>query len=158
MLNSQAPIGAGSPQYEWLRQDLASSAAACTIAVWHHPLFSSGDNGNSPFVRDVFNLLVQYGADVSLHGHDHSYERFAPQDANGRASARGMRAFVVGTGGYPLYKRRQTQANSEVFESSTYGVLKLTLRSGKYDWEFVPIDGQTFRDSGSGSCVTPSMR
>jgi hypothetical protein len=158
MLNSQAPIGAGSPQYEWLRQDLAASAAACTIAVWHHPLFSSGDNGNSPFVRDVFNLLVQYGADVSLHGHDHSYERFAPQDANGRASARGMRAFVVGTGGYALYKRRQTQANSEVFESNTYGVLKLTLRTGKYDWEFVPIDGQTFRDSGSGSCVTPSMR
>jgi len=156
MLNSMLPAQAGTPQYEWVRQDLSASNAACTVAVWHHPLFSSGENGNSAFMRDVFNLMFQFGVDIVVNGDDHTYERFAPQDANGRASTRGIRQFVVGTGGYALYSRGKPQANSEVFENKTYGVLKLTLRSGKYDWEFVPIDGQTFRDSGSGSCVTPS--
>jgi hypothetical protein len=158
LLNSNLPAQAGSPQYEWLRQDLSTSTSACTVAVWHHPLYSSGQNGNSTFMRDVFNLMYQYGVDVVLNGHDHDYERFALQDANGRASARGIREFVVGTGGYPLYDRGTPQANSEVFENRTFGVLRLTLRSGRYDWEFVPIDGQTFRDSGSGACVTPSTR
>jgi len=158
MLNSMAPAQAGTPQYEWLRQDLIASTAACTVAVWHHPLFSSGQNGNSPFMRDVFNLIYQYGVDVVVNGDDHVYERFAPQDANGRSSARGVRQFIAGTGGYALYNRGTPQANSEVFENKTHGVLKLTLKSGRYDWEFVPIDGQTFRDSGSGSCVTPLVR
>jgi len=158
MLNSMIPAQAGTPQYEWLRQDLAASTAACTVAVWHHPLFSSGQNGNSPFMRDVFNLMYQHGVDVVVNGDDHIYERFAPQDANARASSRGIREFIVGTGGYALYDRGKTQANSEVFENRTYGVLKLTLRSGRYDWEFIPIDGQTFRDSGSGTCVTPSAQ
>jgi len=158
MLNSMIPVKAGSPQYEWLRQDLAASTAACTVAVVHHPLFSSGEHGNNAFMRDAWNLMFQYGVDIVASGHDHTYERFAPQDANGRASARGIREFVVGTGGYALYRRRQTQANSEVFNGETYGVLKLTLRSSGYDWEFVPIDGATFRDSGAGLCVTPSMR
>jgi len=158
MLNSMIPAQAGTPQYEWLRQDLAASTAACTVAVWHHPLFSSGQNGNSPFMRDVFNLMYQHGVDVVVNGDDHVYERFAPQDANARASSRGIREFIVGTGGYALYDRGKTQANSEVFENRTYGVLKLTLRSGRYDWEFIPIDGQTFRDSGSGTCVTPSAQ
>jgi hypothetical protein len=158
MLNSMIPAQAGTPQYEWLRQDLAASTAACTVAVWHHPLFSSGQNGNSPFMRDVFNLMYQHGVEVVVNGDDHIYERFAPQDANARASSRGIREFIVGTGGYALYDRGKTQANSEVFENRTYGVLKLTLRSGRYDWEFIPIDGQTFRDSGSGTCVTPSAQ
>ena len=158
MLNSMVPAQAGTPQYEWLRQVLAASTAACTVAVWHHPLFSSGQNGNSTFMRDVFNLMYQHGVDVVVNGDDHIYERFAPQDANGRASSRGIREFIVGTGGYALYDRGKTQANSEVFENKTYGVLKLTLKSGRYDWEFVPIDGQTFRDAGSGTCVTPSAQ
>ena len=156
MLNSMLPAQSGSVQYEWLRQDLAESRAACTVAVWHHPVFSSGTNGNSPRMRDAFNLLFQFGADLVLSGDDHVYERFAPQDANGRANARGIREFVVGTGGYALYDQRSRQPNSEVFESKTYGVLKLTLKSGSYDWEFVPIDGQSFRDSGTGTCVTPA--
>ena len=158
MLNSNLPAQAGTPQYEWLRARLLESSAACTVAVWHHPLFSSGQNGNNVFMRDVFNLMFQYGVDIVVNGDDHIYERFAPQDANGRANARGIRQFVAGTGGYALYDRGRTQANSEVFENKTYGVLKLTLKSGRYDWEFVPIDGQTFRDSGSGSCVTPTAQ
>lgn len=156
LLNSELAIQAGSPQYAWLKEDLAASPAACTVAVVHHPLFSSGENGNSPFMRDAWNLMYQYGVDLILSGHEHTYERFAPQDANGRANSRGIREFVVGTGGYALYSRGTPQANSEVFENKTYGVLKLTLKAGRYDWEFIPIDGQTFRDSGSGSCVTPS--
>jgi len=158
MLNSNLPAQAGTPQYEWLRVKLLESSAACTVAVWHHPLFSSGQNGNNVFMRDVFNLMFQHGVDIVVNGDDHLYERFAPQDANGRANARGIRQFIAGTGGYALYDRGKTQANSEVFENKTYGVLKLTLKSGRYDWEFVPIDGQTFRDSGSGSCVTPSAQ
>ena len=126
------------------------------VAVWHHPLFSSGQNGNNAFMGDVWNLLFQYGVDVVVNGDDHLYERFALQDAHGRANARGIREFIVGTGGYPLYNRGTPQANSEVFENKTFGVLKLTLKSGRYDWEFIPIDGQTFRDSGSGTCVTPA--
>jgi hypothetical protein len=158
MLNSMVPAQAGTPQYEWLRQVLSASTATCTVAVWHHPLFSSGQNGNSTFMRDVFNLMYQHGVDVVVNGDDHIYERFAPQDANGRASSRGIREFIVGTGGYALYDRGKTQANSEVFENKTYGVLKLTLKSARYDWEFIPIDGQTFRDAGSGTCVTPSAQ
>ena len=158
MLNSNVPAQAGSPQYEWLRQDLAGARTTCTVAVWHHPLYSSSENGNHPFMRDAFNLLYEYGADVVVNGDDHDYERFAPQDANGRTSPHGIREFVAGTGGYALYKLKQRQPNSEVFNGETYGVLKLTLKTGSYDWEFVPIDGQTFRDSGSGSCVTPSVR
>ncbi len=158
MLNSNLPAQAGTPQYEWLRARLLESRASCAVAVWHHPLFSSGQNGNNAFMRDVFNLMFQYGVDIVVNGDDHLYERFAPQDANGRANARGIRQFIAGTGGYALYDRGRTQANSEVFENKTYGVLKLTLKSGSYDWEFVPIDGQTFRDSGSGSCVAPSAQ
>jgi hypothetical protein len=158
LLNSEVSIQAGSPQYEWLRQDLIASSAVCTVAVVHHPLFSSGENGNSPFMRDAWNLMYQYGVDLILSGHDHTYERFAPQDANGRSSASGIRQFVAGTGGYALYKMRTRAPNSEVFNGTSYGVLKLTLKSGRYDWEFIPIDGQTFRDSGSGSCVTPTAR
>jgi len=158
MMNSQLTMRAGSAQHEWLRQDLAASNAACTIAVWHDPLFSSGENGNSPFVRDAWRLLVEAGADVVVNGHDHTYERFAPQDENGRANARGLRQFVVGTGGYPLYSLGTRQPNSQVFENHTFGVLKLTLKAGSYDWEFVPIDGQSFRDAGSGPCVAPAPR
>ena len=158
MLNSNLPAQAGTPQYEWLRARLQESGASCAVAVWHHPLFSSGQNGNNAFMRDVFNLMFQYGVDIVVNGDDHIYERFAPQDANGRANARGIRQFIAGTGGYALYHWGRTQANSEVFENKTYGVLKLTLKSGSYNWEFVPIDGQTFRDSGSGSCVAPSAQ
>ena len=119
MLNSNLPAQAGTPQDQWLRARLLESSAACTFAVWHHPLFSSGKNGNSVFMRDVFNLMFQYGVDLVVNGDDHIYERFAPQDANGRANARGIRQFVAGTGGYALYHWGRTQANSEVFENKT---------------------------------------
>jgi hypothetical protein len=151
-LNSNIAANAGSAQYEWLKADLASSATTCMMVVWHHPLFSSGINGNSSRMRDVWRLIQQWGAELVVAGHDHTYERFAPQDADGRANPAGPREFVVGTGGYSMYDLGHRQANSEVFENRTWGVIKFTLRKSGYDWEFIPIDGQTFRDVGSGTC------
>ena len=152
-LNSEVAAGPGSPQYEWLKADLAASGALCTLAMWHRPLFSSGPNENAGSMRDAWRLLSQYGADLVLSGHNHMYERFAPQNADGRPDSNGPRQFVVGTGGYPLYDRARAQANSEVFDSDTWGVLRLTLKSGSYDWEFVPVAGKSFRDSGTAACV-----
>lgn len=155
-LNSQVAAGPGSRQYEWLKADLAASAAPCTVALWHHPVFSSGPHGNQPQMREAWRLLNQYGADVVLNGHEHVYERFAPQDADGKAAPTGIREFIVGTGGYSLYDRVTFQPNSEAWENRTWGVLKLILKSGSYDWQFLPIAGQSFHDSGSAKCVSPS--
>ena len=151
-LNSEIPARAGSAQYEWLKAELAASPAACTLAMWHQPLFTSGPNEPAAHMRDIYRLLHQHGADVVLNGHNHMYERFAPQNADGRADATGPRQFVVGTGGYPLYGRERSPANSEILNSDTWGVLKLTLKSSSYTWEFVPVEGRSFRDSGSAAC------
>jgi len=152
-LNSNVPAGPASAQYEWVRNDLASRSRACTMAYWHHPVFSSGPNGNVNTMRDLWRLLDQAEVDVVVSAHDHVYERFAPQDADGRFDPRGMREFVAGTGGGALYQQRTVQPNSEVRDNHTWGVLKFTLRSSGYDWEFVPIDVQSFRDAGSAECV-----
>ena len=157
-LNSNIAAGAGSAQYEWVKADLAASATTCMLVVWHHPLFSSGPNGNSSRMRDMWRLLQQWGVEVVVSGHDHTYERFAPQDADGRATPAGLRQFVVGTGGYDLYGLGARQPNSELFESRTWGVIRFTLKRTSYEWEFVPIDGQSFRDSGSGACSVPAVR
>ena len=157
-LNSNLAANAGSAQYEWLTEDLAAAATPCMLIVWHHPLFSSGQNGSSGRMRDAWRLLHQWGAEIVVSGHDHTYERFAPQDAAGRATPTGLRQFVVGTGGYALYDLGRRQPNSEVFENRTWRVIKFTLKRTSYEWEFVPIDGQTFRDSGSGSCSVPPAR
>jgi acid phosphatase type 7 len=151
-LNSLIDKRPGSSQALWLESDLASNAARCTVAYFHFPLFSSAQNGPHASVRDLWRLLYDHGVDVILSGDDHVYERFAPQDPEGRAdSARGIRQFTVGTGGATLYGFGTPAANSEV-RASVHGVLKLLLQSSGYSWEFVPVAGQTFRDSGSGSC------
>ncbi len=154
-LNSNVSAGEGSAQLAWLRNDLARTAAACTLAYWHHPLFSSGPNGNTPKMADIWRVLDDADADVVLVSHDHMYERFGPQDASGRSDPRGLRSFVVGTGGGPLYPLKSIQPNSEVREHLSWGVLKMILRGRSYDWEFLPITGQTFRDSGTAQCVVP---
>jgi len=150
-LNSNgARAGAGSAQAQWLSQSLASSPTRCAIAYWHHPLFSSGPQANQPRMRDVWRILYDFGVDVILSGHDHSYERFAPQDPDGLPDPdRGIRQFVVGTGGAGLSGFVTVQANSEV-RLSAHGVLKLALRADGYEWEFIPVSGA--RDSGSGLC------
>jgi hypothetical protein len=143
-----------SPQGQWLQADLLTNPSVCTLAYSHIPRFSSGQHGNSSTMENFVQLLYEAGADVVLSGHDHDYERFAPQDPNGALDVdRGIRQFVVGTGGKGLRPFATIQPNSEVRESNTHGVLKLSLHSTSYDWEFVPIAGQTFTDSGSASCV-----
>jgi LysM repeat protein len=152
-LNSEIAIDPGTPQYEWLRADLAANPTLCTLAYWHKPRWTSGRH-RSGASAPLFTTLYEFGADVVLSGHDHDYERFAPQGPNGEYEPdRGVRQFVVGTGGTTLRDFRTVQANSEVRNSETWGVLKLTLRPGSYDWEFVPIPGQTFTDKGSAPCV-----
>lgn len=139
-------------QLAWLRADLAAHPRACVMAYWHAPLFSSGRHGDEPDVRPLWEALEAEGADVVVTGHDHSYERFAPQTAAGAASALGIRQFVVGTGGANLRPFESVQPNSEARNASTHGVLKLTLAPGDYSWEFVPAAGGSFRDSGSDAC------
>jgi hypothetical protein len=138
----------------WLKEDLATNPKRCTLAYWHHPFFSSGGAyGNQAEMRPTWNALYGANADVVVKAHDHIYERFAPQDPNGAADpSRGIREFVVGTGGAELYSLGTIKSNSEVRSNDTFGVLELTLRSGGYYWEFVPVEGETFMDSGSGSC------
>jgi hypothetical protein len=145
--------GVGSAQEQWLRADLAANPTACTLAYWHHPRFSSGMHGSHVEYVPFWNALYEHGAELVLTAHDHNYERFAPQDANGTAdSLRGVRQFVVGTGGKSLRSLASLQPNSEVFDGDTFGVLKLTLHSGSYDWEFVPELGGSFTDAGSEAC------
>lgn len=144
---------AGSEQEQWLRADLATNPRACVLAYWHHPRFSSGQHGNDAGVGPLWDALYAAGADVIVSGHDHDYERFAPQTPGGVADpAAGIREFVVGTGGASLRGFSTIRANSEVRNAATFGVLKLSLSSGSYTWQFVPAGSGTFVDSGSGNC------
>jgi alkaline phosphatase len=142
---------AGSAQVGWLVQDLAASDALCTLAYWHHPRFSSGRHGGTPDVAPFWEALEQAGAEVVLAGHDHMYERFAPQTAAGVASPDGLRQFTVGTGGKQLHEAERVASHSEVRIDDAHGVLQMTLRSESYAWSFLKSDG-TEVDSGSASC------
>jgi acid phosphatase type 7 len=151
-LNSQIGMQPGSAQHAWLEADLAANRVRCTVAYFHHPLFSSSQNGPTPAVRYLWRLLYDAGADVVINGNDHVYERFAPQDPNGRPdTALGIRQFTVGTGGATLYGFGALAPNSET-RASVHGVLRLRLQSAGYQWEFIPVEGQSYRDSGTGSC------
>ncbi len=150
-LNSNVSMAQGSPQQAWLREDLAANSAVCVAAIWHHPLFSIGPNALKSEVRELWRTLYDARADVIINGDNHMYERFAPQTPDGVAdSGRGIREFVAGTGGAALYQFSRPQPNSEV-SISAYGVLKLTLRRGVYDWQFV-VEGGGISDSGSDVC------
>jgi len=159
VLNSECVLvggcGAGSGQEQWLRQDLNAHPAKCTVAYWHKPLFSSGAaHGNDPEVKPLWEALYAANADLVINGHDHDYERFAPQDPSGEPEPRrGIREFVVGTGGKNSHRSfASRKPNSEVRRADTFGVLKLTLHPTSYDWEFVPEAGKKFTDSGTGTC------
>jgi hypothetical protein len=145
----------GSPQGQWLQADLAAHPNMCVLAIHHEPLFSS--NGGDLDLRDFWVPLYAAEADIVLSGHRHNYERFDQQNPDGVADpGRGIRQFVVGTGGASLSSFDLGIApNSQVRNDNTHGVLKFTLYQGSYSWEFIPITGQTFTDSGSALCVTP---
>jgi acid phosphatase type 7 len=146
--------GKGSQQERWLRAELARHDNKCTLAYFHHSRFSSDKHhGNSPEVGAFWDALYDYGAELVLSGHAHSYERFAPQTPWGKADpSHGIRQIVVGTGGSSLYRLGSPRANSQVRNASTFGVLKLKLKSDGYDWNFIPVAGKSFKDSGKGSC------
>jgi hypothetical protein len=145
--------GAGSPQERWLKNDLAAHPAACTLAYWHRPRFSSGTHGNEAAYDAFWQDLYAGGADVVLDGHDHDYERFAPMRPDGTADpVKGIREFVTGTGGDSQYRFHAVVPGSEIRIEHVYGVLDLTLRPGAYDWRFVPEPGAQSTDSGSATC------
>ncbi len=154
VINSSLNMSAGSPQEQWLRADLAAHPATCTLAYWHHPRFSSGGNGSTVATQPIWQALYDNYADVVINGHDHDYERFAPQTPTGVLdTARGIREFVVGTGGNSLYNWPGAPiANSEVRSDVNYGVIKMTLWPTSYDWQFIPVAGGTFTDQGSALC------
>ena len=148
VLNSNCkPAGGcatGSSQEQWLRADLAAHPARCTVAVMHHPRFSSGLHGSDESIDDLWQALAEGGADVVLAGHDHHYERFAPRD--------GIRMFVVGTGGRSHYPVLRRLPGSRAYDSRTFGVLALRLSPRSYSWRFVPERGKTYRDAGTARC------
>jgi 3',5'-cyclic AMP phosphodiesterase CpdA len=151
-LNSNISMAAGSAQDNWLKADLAANRTACTLAYWHHPRFSSGEHGSSTKSSAIWNTLYNAGAEIVLVGHDHDYERFAPMTSAGKLdNARGIREFVVGMGGTG-HRSMGKIANSVARNANTYGVLKLTLAPTSYQWEFIPVAGGTYKDSGSGTC------
>jgi acid phosphatase type 7 len=152
-LNSNISRTADSRQVEWLRKDLSSHPARCTLAYWHHPRFSSGEHGSDSSVADFWAVLYAAGADVVISGHDHDYERFAPQDPLGnRDRRRGIRQFVVGTGGHSLRPFGPALPLSRVRNADTFGVLKLQLSPNSYEWRFIPERGRTFTDEGNDRC------
>jgi hypothetical protein len=157
-LNSEcADVGGcypGSREEKWLRSDLSSHPSPCTLAYWHKPLFSSGGaHGNDLEVTPLWQALYDAGADVVINGHDHDYERFAPQNPQGQAdAAHGVREFVVGTGGKNLRPFGPVKENREVRNNEAFGVLKLTLLTNSYEWLFISQQGRSFTDSGSGKC------
>lgn len=150
MIDSNEPVRSGTPQYEYVRTALQSAGAPCTVAVWHHPLFSSGPNGPNNFMRDMWSLLYRHDADVVITAHDHLYERFGKQDVDARSDGKGLRQFIAGTGGARLYDFPRQEPNSQA-RVRAHGVLQLTLRPTSYDWSFVDTTGAV-RDGGSDRC------
>jgi hypothetical protein len=151
-LNSEIPGGPGSMQLQWLRSELGFSPSACTMVYWHKPLFTSGPNGPNRDMREIWRTLYEFNVDLVVNGHDHLYERFAPQDPDGRADpARGIRQLTVGTGGGALYTPITSAPNTEAI-GIVHGVLKLTLSGDGYQWEFIGVPGASFSDSGVGKC------
>jgi calcineurin-like phosphoesterase family protein len=145
--------GKDSAQLAWLRADLAANPRDCVAAMWHHPRFSSGEHGNDDRMQAAWKVLGDAAAELVLAGHDHDYERFAPQDEQGRPDdEHGMVELVVGTGGRSAYPFQSVRDNSLVRATDVFGVLRLELGATGYEFRFVAIPGEDFIDSGSGRC------
>jgi len=153
VINSVIGRGVGSPQEQWLRTDLAANQTKCTLAYWHYPRFSSGSShGSDASMQPIWQALYDFGAEVVISGHEHNYERFAPQGPAGQLDmAGGIREFVVGTGGAGNYMFGTARPNSEIRYNATAGVIKLTLYGDHYDWQYIPTSG-SFTDTGTSSC------
>ena len=148
------PCGTGSAQEQWLKADLAANSSKyCTLAYAHAPRFNSGFEGNATYMDALFQALYNADAEILLGGHAHDYERFAPQNPSGQLdNARGIRQFVIGTGGSFFTSMSSAKPNSQIRQNNTYGVLMLTLRPTSYDWQFVSESNKPFTDSGTAQC------
>lgn len=145
--------GVDSAQGRWLAADLAGSSARCTLAYWHHPRFTAGQDGDTLAMAALWSMLHAAGAEIVLSGHNHAYERYAPLDAAGEVdTVRGIRQLVVGTGGNELHPILEPRANAEVSNDETHGVVTVTLHPDRYEWAFVPAVGERFTDAGTGAC------
>jgi hypothetical protein len=152
-LDTNVAVGPGSAQERWLKADLASSRARCTLAFLHRPRFSSGVYGSDRSTIALWRVLYDFGADIVLAGGDRHYERFKPQTPDGSAGTdHGIREFVVGTGGASHGGIGRPAANSEIVDNDTFGLLRLDLGPVSYDWRFVPEPGKRFTDGGRGTC------
>ena len=152
-LNSEIDVSSTSAQVKWLKNDLAANPKRCVLAYWHKPRWSSGTtHGSTSSMQTIWQVLYNAGAEVVISGHEHNYERFKEMNGSGSASSPGLREFVVGTGGASHYSFGSALSTSQVRNSSTYGVLKLTLNSTSYSWKFVAVAGKTFTDSGTTNC------
>lgn len=141
-----------SAQTDWLKADLAANSKKCVAAYWHHPLFSSGEHGNNPVSRPVWKLLHDAKAELVLNGHDHHYERFAPQSPDGEADKNGIVEILGGMGGANPYKIEEVQPNSEKRLTDTFGVVKLNFTDTGFSWELVDTDGKTKDSSPAYEC------
>ena len=145
--------GAGSTQELWLKNDLAANPRQCVIAMWHHPRFSSGQHGNNTVSSALWTDLYNAHAEIILNGHDHTYERFAPQNPSGGLdTTNGIVEMVVGSGGKDHYSFVTVKTNSVARDNSANGLMKLTLTSNGWTFQFLPEPGKSFTDSGSGTC------
>jgi hypothetical protein len=147
----------GSPMEAWLRADLAANPTGCKLAYWHEPRFSSTPGRGDDTVDPLWQALAAARADVVLTGHQHFYERFAQMNASGAADAtNGVRQFIVGTGGESFMSLSSRLPTSQASNDNTFGVLKMTLHAASYDWQFVPVAGSTYTDSGTTTCHAPA--
>jgi acid phosphatase type 7 len=152
-LNSEIDVSTESSQVAWLQADLLRNPRQCVLAYWHQPRWSSGsEHGSDRDFQTLWQILYEAGAELIINGHEHNYERFAPMNAAGEADPLGLREIVVGTGGKNHYEFGAPLPASEVRDDTSFGVLKLTLHPTAYDWEFIPVAGATFTDSGSTDC------
>jgi hypothetical protein len=151
-LNTEKDYQRGSGQLAWLEADLTAHDTMPTIAFFHRPRFGSGGHGDSDNPEAFWDVLFAHHVEIALCGHAHHYERFAPQDPRQRPDPRGIRQFIVGTGGRGLVPPKppgRRKPNSEVADGTTFGVLKLTLDAASYQWEFVSTGGG-FTDRSTG--------
>jgi hypothetical protein len=158
-LNSEIDTSRTSPQFYWLKNDLAVNPKLCVLAYWHKPLWTSGSgHQGTEAMQWIWSILHNAGAELVINGHAHNYERFKEMNVYGGAASPGLRQIVVGTGGSDLHSFGSPLSTSQVRNSSTHGVLKLTLTSTSYSWQFVPIAGQSFTDSGTTNCYERTTR
>jgi hypothetical protein len=165
---------------QWLSQDLAANTRPCTIAYWHQPTFSAtaastatvpasapGAGGTEGAATDAWwKLLYQRHATLILNGHEHAYARLRPMNPAGQSDpTHGIREFIVGSGGEAIDTLAGTPGNYDnpnvvTAQASAFGVMKLTLKSHSYSWDYKPVlpgpgfdsTALQYSDSGSGTC------